>query len=65
MTDTFATDDMTPEKLTVMKLKASGLGRDIMSEPLLLVWNTGKRSQFGINDTPVNSPAQLIQPPRK
>lgn len=34
MTDMFPVEnDMTPEKLTVMKLKASGLGRDIMSEP--------------------------------
>ncbi|USP72773.1 hypothetical protein yc1106_00047 [Curvularia clavata] len=46
MTDTFPTDnDMTPEKLTVMKLRASGLGRDIMSEPSS---PTGNRSfSFG------------------
>jgi chromosome segregation ATPase len=46
MADRFPTDnDITPEKLTVMKLKASGLGRDIMSEPSS---PTGNRSfSFG------------------
>jgi chromosome segregation ATPase len=44
MTDSFLSNpDITPEKLTIMKLKASGIGRDVLSEPTS---PTGMRQSF-------------------